>query len=625
MLISTGWSGGRMALHPSEAAAEVLCLECGPQRLDQFKVYREAPPVRFFDFCNTCANQHGMVELYEKHAPNVSPDILDFVRRDGLKHQLIEQSRAEKERQAIQKDLAQRALAQRHIIPFVRRFMPSYHTGWVHHDICARLEKFVRQVEQGLSPRLILALPPRAGKSILGSDFLPSWVLGRHPEWEIIAASHSINLSLKFSRNIRDRLRDPTFAAVYPGCEIRADNGGAEEWRTTVGGGYRAAGVGTGILGMGAHVLIIDDPFPDAETAYSENAREKVKDWYNTVAMSRLAPGGGCLIIAQRWHDDDLTGYVLRQRAELIADGASVDELDNWEIVNYPAIAEGDEYLLPDGSIAVDPKDADGARLLRKKGEALHPERYDLKKLTRIKNRMPPAQWNALYQQNPVPDEGDFFSKDMFRFEDALPGTRDEFVFLTAWDLAIGEKRKNDYSVGVVVAADANNNMHVVDMVRGRFGTMELVKNACDLIEKWDCAQFGMEHGQIKMTLWPLIVEEMRKRKIACSINDDLKPTTDKEVRAQPLRGLMQTGRVIFPRPTHAPWVDTAMHEMLRFPTGAHDDIVDALAWAARLFQKAPRPEKFYYEPVAKELPWRERLEEFGVGNTGVGSSFMAN
>lgn len=611
-------------LTPTEADTLVECKHCGPKPLSEFKPFRTVPPVRFFDFCDTCVATHGLVALYNQYATEVSPDVLDYVRTDGFKHDVAREKAVNKEREAIMKDLAERALCQRHLIPFVKRMMPSYHTGWVHHDIAARLERFVAQIERQESPRLILALPPRAGKSILGSDFLPAWVLGKYPTWEIIAASHSINLSLKFSRNIRDRLRDPRYAAVFPDCEIRADNGGAEEWRTTIGGGYRAAGVGTGILGMGAHLFIIDDPFPDAETAYSENGREKVKDWYNTTAMSRLAPGGGCLIIAQRWHDDDLTGYVLRLRKELLAEGVPLDELDDWQIVNYPAIAEGDEYLMPNGAISVDPAEVEGARLLRHKGEALHPERYDLKKLVRIKNRMPSAQWNALYQQNPVPDEGDFFSKDMFIFEPALQGTRDEYVFMTAWDVAIGEKRKNDYSVGVVVAADAMNNMHVVDMIRGRFNTHQLVSHACDLIQKWDCAQFGMEHGQIKMTLWPLIIEEMRKRKITCSINDDLKPTTDKEVRAQPLQGLMQTHRVLFPTPSTAPWMETMMGEMLRFPTGVHDDIVDALAWAARLFRKAPRPQKFYAEPVMRERPWRERLDEFGVGGYGSGS-FMAN
>lgn len=616
-----------MLLTAEEKATSVRCLHCGPRPLGEFRVFRHAPTLKFFEFCRTCEDQIGYDKLYEQHAKTADPELMREAAKNASKKIAEEERAAEREKQLLLKDLADRELSRRHIIPFVKRFMPHYHTGWVHHDICSRLERFVEAVERGESPRLILALPPRAGKSILGSDFLPSWILGKHPEWEIIAASHTVTLSMDFSRKIRTRLSDPTYTAVFPECGLSKDNSGAEQWRTTAGGGYRAAGVGTGILGMGAHVAIVDDPFKDADDAYSELNREKVRTWFNTTLMTRLAPGGGCLIIAQRWHDDDLTGYTLQQRKELLEEGATIAEIDDWQLVNYPALAEGDEYLMPDGAIAVAPVLVpEEARLLRRKGEALHPQRYDEKALKRIRSRMPPAQWNALYQQNPVPDDGDFFTKDMFRFQQNLEGTRDEFVFLTAWDVAIGEKRRNDWSVGIVVAADAYNNMHVVDMVRGRFGTYELVTAACDLIEKWDCAQFGMEHGQIKMTLWPLIRDEMRERKIACTINDDLKPFTDKEVRAQPLRGLMQTGRVTFPSPQLTPWVETAQHEMLRFPTGTHDDIVDALAWAARLFLKAPRPSRLRYEKQSRERPWRERLDEFGIAGYGDnGTSHMAN
>lgn len=608
-----------------EAATRVRCLHCGEKPLGEFRAFRDAPPVRFFDFCGDCERQLGFERLYSQYKDLADPEITAFVLKDNGQSYAKAERATQRERDVVQKDLADRELAKRHIIPFVRRFMPTYHTGWVHHDICARLERFVQQVERGESPRLILALPPRAGKSILGSDFLPSWVLGKHPEWEVIAASHTIALSLDFSRKIRQRLEDPLFTAVFPDARVSTSNSGAEQWRTTVGGGYRAAGVGTGILGMGAHIAIVDDPFKDADDAYSEGNREKVATWFNTTLMTRLAPGGGCLIIAQRWHDADLTGHVLMLRKELIAEGADPSEIDDWQIVNYPALAEGDEYLMPTGEILVDPLLTEGSRLLRRKGEALHPQRYDEKALQRIRSRMPPSQWNALFQQNPVPDDGDFFSKDMFRYQDKLDGTRDQFVFLTAWDVAIGEKRRNDWSVGVVVAADAYNNMHVVDMVRGRFGTYELVTAACDLIQKWDCLQFGMEHGQIKMTLWPLILEEMRKRKITCSISDDLKPIHEKEVRASPLRALMQTGRVTFPLRQNAPWVETAEHELLRFPTGVHDDIVDALAWAAQLFRKAPKPQRLDVQLRPREKSWRESMDEFGVRTGRSGTSHMAN
>lgn len=605
----------------------VRCGSCREEKdIYEFRVFRDAPPKRFFDFCAKCQDKHGLEKLYQKYPEKATPEILEFIQNGGVQKMQAVEKKAEEQWELAQKDLAKRELARRHFLPFVLRFMPTYKAGWVHQDICRRLEKFVEAIERGESPRLILAMPPRAGKSLLASDMFPSWALGKHPEWEIISTSYAVTLPIGFSRNIKTRLQEPSYKVVFPATELRADAQAVEQWKLTAGGGYRAAGVGGGITGMGANILIIDDPFADDEDAQSDNNRQKVKDWFTSTAMTRLAPNSGVLIIATRWHDDDLSGHCLTLMRELREEGVPEDELDNWELISYPALAEADEYLFPDGSIQRDPADIpEGARLLRLEGEALHPERYDATALRRKKNTMPPRQWNAMFQQNPVPDDGEFFSKDMFRFEIGLAGTRDEYTFITAWDVAIGEKRRNDWTVGVVAAIDSNNNLHIVDMVRGRLGTMEIVNAVCDFIEKYDCAVFGMEHGQIKMTLWPLILEEMRKRRISCSINDDLKPINDKETRATPLRGLMQTGRVYFPVASQAPWVERAMGEMLRFPSGTHDDIVDALAWAARMFRTAPRPMKHEHQARLRETSWKDRLEEFGVHTGGAGASYMSN
>lgn len=606
-----------------------LCPSCKhEQPSSNFRIFRETLPVRFFDYCNACAKSKGYAALYQRNDPGIEPDIQKYVSAGGAEKVEKIDAQARKRKFDIERELAERELAQRHLIPFVKRFMPRYLVGWVHHDICRRLEKFVAAVERGESPRLILAMPPRAGKSLLASDMFPSWVFGKHPDWEIIMTSYAVSLPIEFSRNIRDRVQDPSYTQVFPSTLLREDTTGVEKWRLTLGGGLRAAGVGGGITGMGANILIVDDPFADDEEAQSDNNRAKVKAWFSSTAMTRLAPNNGVLIIATRWHDDDLSGHCLATMKELLEQDVPEEEIDMWELVSYPALAESDEYLFPDGTIQRDVPDVPvGARLLREKGEALHAARYNEAALRRKRNTMPPRQWNAMYQQNPVPDDGEFFSRDMFRFESALSGTKEEYVFITAWDVAIGEKRRNDWTVGCVIAIDSRNMMHVVDLVRGRFSTMEIVNGVCDLIEKWDCIRYGMEHGQISMTLAPLILEEMRRRRIACSIDENLKPIQDKETRATPLRGLMQTGRVTFPPPSSAPWVERAMGEMLRFPSGTHDDIVDSLAWGARMFRTAPRPiiEEFVNKNV--ERSFRERLDEFGVQIQGhsTETSFMSS
>ena len=150
-----------------------------------------------------------------------------------------------------EQELAQRELCRRRLLPFIQRFRPKYNAGWVHADICRRLERFMRQVERGEEPRLLLMCPPRSGKSEIGSRHFAPWVLGQHPDWEIIAASHTSSLSMSFSRYIRDLMRNPAYGAVFPDAVLDPSSQSTENWNLTRGGGYLAAGVGTGITGRG--------------------------------------------------------------------------------------------------------------------------------------------------------------------------------------------------------------------------------------------------------------------------------------------------------------------------------------------------------------------------------------
>ena len=194
-----------------------------------------------------------------------------------------------------EQELAQRELCRRRLLPFIQRFRPKYNAGWVHADICRRLERFMRQVERGEEPRLLLMCPPRSGKSEIGSRHFAPWVLGQHPDWEIIAASHTSSLSMSFSRYIRDLMRNPAYSAVFPDAVLDPSSQSTENWNLTRGGGYLAAGVGTGITGRGCSILLLDDLVKDIEAADSITIRDNTWEWYLSTAYTRLAPGGGVI------------------------------------------------------------------------------------------------------------------------------------------------------------------------------------------------------------------------------------------------------------------------------------------------------------------------------------------
>jgi predicted phage terminase large subunit-like protein len=596
---------------------------CGSCRvwhpLPSFRRLRDEP-LLYCDFCQKCETRFGTFTLYRNHALTKNAEAAFIIEGGDATAKSCEQT-AINARDEQQRELARRELMRRRLIYYVAQMRgPSYMVGWVHQDIARRLEKFVDQVEKGLSPRLMIFVPPRHGKSILASEEFPGWVLGKHPDWEMVECSYAESLPIGFSRRVRDRLDSPEYQVLFPNARIRSDARGVEEWSTTAGGRFRAAGVGGGITGTGAHILTIDDPIKDYEQAQSVTIREAAYNWYTTTAKTRLAPGGGVLVIQTRWHDADLAGRLLTDMKELRESGVSEDEIDQWEVVTYPALAEHDEYLFPGGTIEVAPSDIpDNARLLRRAGEALHPARYTAKALRTLRNTMPGAQWNALYQQNPVPDSGEYFTRDQFRTYASLPGKEEDFSYFMAWDLAIGQKQTNDWTVGVVGALHYTGRLYVVDMVRGRLKAGEIVNAMVAMGKKWPYIQrLGIEEGHIKKTMQGMIEDAVQQNKLLFSLDNTLRPDTDKMRRARPLQEKMQTANVFFP--VQENWATKAMDEMLRFPSGVNDDIVDAMAWLVIMSKSisAPMPKNFR----SKRESWKKKLDKMSTGTTR-STSFM--
>ena len=517
-------------------------------------------------------------------------------------------------------EVAERVLMRRSLLHFVQRFKPDYKAGWVHADICRRLERFMKDVEEGKSPRLLLCMPPRHGKSTLTSNFFPPWVLGHHPDWEIIAASHTQSLALKFSGFIRDMLRDPAYQALFSSTALDPDSQSKESWSTTRSGGYLAAGVGTGITGRGAHVLIVDDPVKDMEAADSMTIRDNTWEWYVSTAYTRLAPGGGVLGILTLWNEDDWGGRIIE-----VSEGTAGG--DKFEIVRYPAINEGyAEYMHPDQRTIVPiypgpdkkyPPPPPEHTLLRAPGEALHPARYDLEALLRIKAnyyaRGNQRVWHALYQQRPSPEDGVFFTKPMFKYYSSAPSRRYRTVY-QAWDFAITEQEHNDYTVGVTLLQDENDALYILDVNRFRSDdSVEIVEAIIDYAILWDADLIGFEDGQIWKTMAGQYEKRARER-IFYTTFETLVPLTDKRVRAMPLRGRMQLGKVFFPEA--APWLDDCRKELLSFGGGGkHDDQVDALAWAVRLTLSKVAPTMPVQQNNLKS--WRDKLNSLTHGDAG--------
>lgn len=451
---------------------------------------------------------------------------------------------------------------------------PRYEFGQHHRAIIDKLEA----VERGEIKRLMISMPPRHGKSMLVSEFFPAWYLGRNPDKSIITSSYAAELAEDFGRKVRNQCQSAEWRATFPNAALDPSSQSSARFNLLQGGSYYAVGVGGATTGRGAHVFLIDDPVKDREQADSETIRRKVKDWYRSVAYTRLMRGGAVIIVMTRWHEDDLAGWCLEEQAH-----------EGWELLSLPALAE------------------DNDALGRAKGAPLWPERFDARLLENIRQTVGPREWQALYQQRPAPDEGAFFKREWFATYDALPPY---LRYYGASDYAVTADG-GDFTVHVLAGVDKDDNIYVVDLWRGQTDALEWINAWAGMVRMYRPQIWAEEGGVILKSLDPIIRKRCAEEKLFSTYRQQFTSAADKPTRARSLQARMQMGKVFFPSPARCPWVADLMAEMLTFPVGRHDDQVDALALLTRMLAemqpaKVPQPEKTLAERVqiAAATPW---------------------
>lgn len=456
-------------------------------------------------------------------------------------------------------------MARENLIAFSRYTFPHYAPA-PHHDMIA--EK-LEAVADGSIKRLRIHMPPRHGKSELGSKRFPAWFMGRHPRRHVIAASYNSDLAADFGREVRNIVASKAYQAVFD-TTLAEDSSAANRWHTQDGGMYAAVGIGTATTGRGAHIFMIDDPFKDREEADSELQREKVWRWYTSTAYTRLESDirrgditeddalwfdllddigegkaepfeGAIVLICTRWHEDDLAGRV---------EAAQANGGEKWEVLDLPAILSD--------------------------GRALWSAKYPVERLEKIRSTIGERDWSALYQQRPTPDEGDYFKREWFRYYNALPK---HLRMYGASDYAVTAKG-GDYTVHGVCGVDPDDNLYVVDIWRSQAESHVWVEEFINLAHKHKPLNWGEEQGQIIKSLGPFIDKRMRERKVYCR-REQMSSVADKPTRARSFQARAAMGKVYLPH--NAPWVADLISELLTFPAGKHDDQVDMLGLIGRM------------------------------------------
>ena len=428
---------------------------------------------------------------------------------------------------------------------FARANWSGYRAAAHHRAIADHLGRVAR----GECKRLMIFMPPRHGKSMLASEFFPAWYLGRNPSHQVIAATYAQGLADDFGRKVRNIVAGDAHRAIFPGSGLADDSQAANRFHLGQRGAYFAVGAGGPITGRGADLLLIDDPIKGREDAESETMRQRLKDWYTSVARTRMMPGGAIVVIQTRWHEDDLAGWLLRDHAH-----------EGWEVLNLPALAEPG-----------DPID-------RAEGAALWPAAYPLAELETIRKAVGPRDWASLYQQRPAAMEGAIFRREHWRYFDppvdeprALCQALGVFRVIQAWDTAFKAGEANDYSVGVTLGVSANR-YHLLDVWRARVEFPELRQAVVAQHQKWGSHAVLVENAASGQSL---IQELQRNTRIPLQA---IRADRDKVSRAHAVTATHAAGLVWLPNGAH--WVADFVDEMASFPAAPHDDQVDAFVHA---------------------------------------------
>lgn len=449
-------------------------------------------------------------------------------------------------------------LSKRNLIDFVSYTMPNFQQGWFNKIIAQELQQFYYDVMAGKQPRLLIQAPPRSGKSELFSRRFPAWAFGKNPDLQMIAASYSADLSSRMNRDVQRIIDSQEYSDIFPDTSFSTNTSGVANSNKNIrnseifeiaghSGAYRSAGVGGGITGMGADIAIIDDPVKDAKEANSQTVRDSVWDWYTSTFYTRLSPKSGILLGMTRWHEDDLAGRLLEEAKK----GG-----DQWRVVSFPAIAEQDEEC-------------------RNEGEALHPERYNIEHLSKIKKAVGTQTWNSLYQQRPSSKGGDIIKGAWFKRYAVLP--RMKRIIITA-DTAQKTKQHNDYSVIIVAGLGNDGGLYIVDLIRGKWEAPELEQKLSDVWNKYRSMSVHKVYIEDKSSGTSLIQNIQRKQRIPV---EGVQVDTDKYTRVLGVQGYIESGYIYLPN--DAEWIEDFIKECEAFTatdSHKHDDQVDAMVMA---------------------------------------------
>lgn len=448
-----------------------------------------------------------------------------------------------------------------------------------HSFLCKYVQNFIETENNVPYEILVIHTPPQHGKSQTITETLPSWYLGKNPDNRVIEISYNETFAIKFGKRNRSKIRE--FGGDIFGIDISKDSSKALEFEIEGHtGGMISRGVGTGVTGNPANLLIIDDPIKNKQEASSKSRRDLIYDEWLMSFRTRLAPNAKVILIMTRWHEDDLAGRLL-------------DEETNIRYLRFPCECEDENDLLH-----------------RHIGDSLCPEIgkdkewLDVMKSTML-SESGSMTWNALYQGRPTAIEGNIIERDWWQYYDDLPEN------MVQWVMSVDASFKDDDTsdfVAIQVWAKSGTNYYLVDAVKKHLNFPNTIL---------EIRRLRAQYEECKVTL---IEDKANGSAIITMLRSEMSgiiavlPNGSKMSRVQAILGAIESGNVYLPR--NKRFTNDFVDECSSFPNGVHDDQVDSMSQALNrlIYQRGDRAKKKEKSLFEKMFPgyFTEKAEGHG-------------
>lgn len=464
-------------------------------------------------------------------------------------------------------------------------------------DTLDQLEKGLLKSKDGTSIRgVLMTMPPRHAKSTFCTIGFPAYFMGRDPTRYVLSTSYNAQLAGDFGRECRDLSEGDVTRQIFPHFRVAGDSRAADVWRTDVGGAYFGVGIGGTTTGRPSNLLLIDDPIKSREEAESATMRNKVWNFYTSGLLSRKQPdhsGNPAIevVVQTRWHPDDLAGRIMatddwKEGRWIHLDYQAITQKLGKKIGRTSLPEEHPMFLAANESSKL----TKSKRFIQTSEEvALWEARFPLEELKR-KRRMNPRDFESLYQQRPYIEGGNILKNEWWKYfpEDFDP---DNFqTLITVADTAFKKNESNDYSVIMTGGMTRDGSIYILDVQRSRWEYPELKQRMISNAAVWRGKGHRATYIEDKASGQSLIQDLRRESGLSVI---PYKVGTDKVMRANAVTPLIEGGRVYLP--TAAPWLDEFINECTSFPSGTHDDQVDALTMLLDILSRTGSQDMMLY------------------------------